>query len=89
MIYQIGNRKEEFTTILEDKNNATTFRHFKGFDYQIITIAKDSETLSDIVVYKALYKDNSYWTRSSKMFFSLIDKEKYKDINVKYRFTKI
>ena len=33
------------------------YTHFKGKEYIIIAIAKDSETLEDIIVYKGLYTD--------------------------------
>ena len=45
------NSKIEFTTILEDEKNASLFRHFKGKEYKIITVAKDSENLKEIVIY--------------------------------------
>lgn len=81
--------KIEFTTILEDKENATLFRHFKGKEYKIITIAKDSDNLDEIVVYQGQYEDNPCWTREIEEFFSKVDKEKYPTITQEYRFEKI
>ena len=51
--------------------------HYKGGKYEVIGIAKHSETLEDMVVYKALYNSdefgsNSLWVRPSKMFFEVI-----------------
>jgi len=43
------------------------YQHYKGKFYQVIEIAKHSETLEEFVVYRALY-DNSIWIRSLKMF---------------------
>ena len=80
------NKEIEIITILEDKDNATTFHHFKGNDYKIITIAKDSNTLNDIVVYLGLYDNNPIWTREYNEFFSKVDKKKYPDIKQEYRF---
>lgn len=44
------------------------YRHYKGKDYEVIGIAKHSETLEDLVVYKALYDSGSLWVRPLKMF---------------------
>ena len=80
--------KIEFTTILEDKEKATTFRHFKGHEYKIVTIAKDSDNLKEIVVYQAQYGEGQCWTREIEEFFSKTDKTKYPDAQ-EYRFEKI
>jgi len=44
------------------------YRHYKGKEYQVIGIAKHSETLEDLVVYKALYGEGQIWVRPIKMF---------------------
>jgi cyclomaltodextrinase / maltogenic alpha-amylase / neopullulanase len=45
------------------------YRHYKGNLYEVIAVAKHSETLEDYVVYKALYKTKTeYWIRPLKMF---------------------
>ncbi|MDD2518675.1 MAG: DUF1653 domain-containing protein [Bacilli bacterium] len=63
------------------------YRHFKGKDYQVLAIANDSEDhLRQVVVYQALYGDKLIWIRELEMFLSLVDKEKYPDVNQKYRF---
>lgn len=44
------------------------YRHFKGNEYEVIAIAKHSETLEETVVYKALYGDGEYWVRPASMW---------------------
>lgn len=61
------------------------YRHFKGTTHKIICIAKDSETLSDVVVYTH-EEDNEIWVRPLDMFLSEVDHEKYPDIEQTYRF---
>ena len=51
------------------------YRHFKGGLYRLIGLAKDSETLEDIVVYQALYGDKQMWTRPAQMFFGKVERD--------------
>ncbi len=44
------------------------YRHYKGKDYQVIGVAKHSETEEDLVVYRALYGACGLWVRPVKMF---------------------
>lgn len=44
------------------------YRHFKGNEYEVIGVAKHSETLEEMVVYKALYGDGGLWVRDARMF---------------------
>ena len=61
------------------------YRHFKGNLYEIIIIARDSETLEEKVVYKEADGDAAY-VRSLPMFVSLVDKEKYPSATQEFRF---
>ena len=51
------------------------FRHFKGNRYCLEGFAKDSETLEEMVVYRALYGDGGLWVRPAKMFFETIERD--------------
>jgi hypothetical protein len=44
------------------------YRHFKGNRYELIGIAKHSETLEPMVVYRALYGENGLWVRPVSMW---------------------
>ena len=54
---------------------AGRYRHFKGKEYEVITVAKDSETLEDMVVYRALYGEYGYWVRPLTMFCETVTVE--------------
>lgn len=64
------------------------YKHFKGTIMEVIAIAKHSETLEDMVVYKHL-EDNQIWVRPLDMFNSKVDKEKYPNVTQEYRFEEI
>lgn len=89
MEYNNNGRKVEYTTILEDSNNATVFRHFKNKDYKIVTIANHSETWEELVVYYEIGNQEHCCARPIDMFFSEVDKKKYPDVEQKYRFEKL
>lgn len=44
------------------------YRHYKGNFYEVIGTARHSETLDELVVYRALYGDYGLWVRPRKMF---------------------
>lgn len=65
------------------------YKHFKGNIYQIISIALDSETLEQVVVYQQLYSPFQMYVRPLEMFLSKTDKDKYPDAVQEYRFEKL
>lgn len=44
------------------------YRHYKGLDYEVIGVARHSETLEELVVYRALYGEHGLWVRPAAMF---------------------
>ncbi len=56
------------------------YRHFKGNEYEVIAIARNSETQEPMVVYKALYGDGGIWVRPADMWNETIERDgkKYK-----------
>ena len=51
------------------------YRHFKGAEYEVLGVAKHSETEEELVVYKALYGDGSLWVRPVKMFLETVERD--------------
>ena len=51
------------------------YRHFKGNMYEVISVAKHSETLEDMVVYRALYGDSGLWTRPLSMWNDTVERD--------------
>ena len=51
------------------------WRHFKGGEYEVIGVAKHSETLEPMVVYRALYGDGGLWTRPLSMWNDTVDRD--------------
>lgn len=51
------------------------YRHFKGKEYEVIGVAKHSETDGEFVVYRALYGERGLWVRPKEMFFEKVEKD--------------
>ena len=51
------------------------YRHFKGNIYRVLHIAKNSETLEDMVVYQAMYGEGGIWVRPKAMFEEVIERD--------------
>lgn len=53
------------------------YRHFKGKEYQVIGTARHSETLEEMVVYRALYGEGGLWVRPAAMWSALVERAGY------------
>jgi len=53
------------------------YKHYKGKEYEVVGIARHSETLEELVVYKALYQNDgeNIWVRPLKMFIEEVEIE--------------
>lgn len=61
------------------------YRHFKGKEYQVIGMARHSETMEEMVVYRALYGEGGLWVRPATMWNEMVER----DGNTFCRFTYI
>ncbi len=51
------------------------YRHFKGNEYEMLYLAKHSETLEDMVVYRALYGAHGVWVRPASMWNEMVERD--------------
>ena len=51
------------------------YRHFKGKEYEVISIARHSETLEEMVVYRALYGESGLWVRPASMWNEIVERD--------------
>lgn len=58
------------------------YRHYKGQHYELLGIARHSETEEELAVYRTLYGDFSLWVRPLAMFLETIER----DGNIEPRF---
>ena len=50
------------------------YRHFKGNEYEVLYLAKHSETLEPMVVYRALYGEYGVWVRPASMWNETVER---------------
>lgn len=58
---------------MEEKIKPGKYRHYKGKEYEVLGLAKHSETLEELVVYRALYGEGELWVRPLVMFLEEIE----------------
>lgn len=50
------------------------YRHFKGKEYEVLGVARHSETDEELVVYRALYGDFGLWVRPVSMWNEAVER---------------
>ncbi len=48
------------------------YRHYKGNEYTVLGVARHSETLDELVVYRQEYGDRGLWVRPASMFSEIV-----------------
>ena len=51
------------------------YRHFKGKEYEVLGVARHSETEEELVVYRALYGDLGLWVRPVSMWNETVERD--------------
>lgn len=51
------------------------YRHFKGGEYRVLHTARHSETMEEMVVYRALYGEGGVWVRPAAMWNETVEHE--------------
>lgn len=51
------------------------YRHFKGNEYQVLGVARHSETEEEMVVYRALYGEGGLWVRPAAMWLETVTRD--------------
>lgn len=49
------------------------YRHYKGGDYEVLAVARHSESLAPLVVYRPLYGEGGWWVRPHAMFVETVE----------------
>jgi hypothetical protein len=65
---QLTPYSDEAKTII----SGSIYTHYKGMQYKILSVGRNSETLEEVVVYQALYGEGNVWVRPLKMFLETI-----------------
>jgi len=58
--------KEHLPPLIETPRGI--YRHYKGFEYEVLGTARHSETLESMTIYRALYGEHGVWVRPTSMF---------------------
>jgi hypothetical protein len=58
---------------MENEVRLGEYKHYKGNMYEVIGVAKHSETLEELVIYRAMYGKNELWARPLSMFLEEVE----------------
>lgn len=61
-----------FSSQAQHLSEGDIYEHYKGKRYKILSVARHSETLEELVVYQALYGEGDVWVRPLGMFFETV-----------------
>ena len=78
MIFESDIEKVEFLPTFKEAVASIQpgrYRHFKGNEYEVITIARHSETEEPMVVYRALYGEGGVWVRPAYMWNETVERD--------------
>ena len=71
---------------MRELKDGCKLRHFKGKEYTFLCKAVHTETGEILAIYRAEYGENTIYARPYDMFVSEVDREKYPNVEQKYRF---
>lgn len=60
---------------MENELKPGLYRHFKGNEYELLYVAKHSETLEEMAVYRALYGAHGVWVRPAHMWSETVERD--------------
>ena len=63
------------TTDLSDEIRPGRYRHFKGREYEVLFLARHSETEEWMVVYRQLYSERGLWVRPASMWNETVERD--------------
>jgi hypothetical protein len=49
------------------------YQHYKGGEYEVIGVARHSETLEPLILYRPLYENSGLWVRPYAMFYEQVE----------------
>ncbi|MEG1547433.1 MAG: DUF1653 domain-containing protein [Clostridia bacterium] len=60
------------------------YRHFKGNEYELLYVAHHSETLEEMVVYRACYGEHGIWVRPARMWNEIVERDGKRMLRFEY-----